>query len=168
MPPLQLTVVAPVPAPTLPSAKSHARRGRSRIAKVAIGRKALPILVAAVQEIEQDRRRHDRHPRRADGEAAAFVPQKRLHAGGRIETERRTAGQGNGVDTFHGLRRIEQSRVAGSRTAAAHVDRSGGRFVKNDCGRAGTEREVFGVADFDSRNVGEEIAQCVLLSFQRA
>ena len=88
MPPLQLTVVAPVPAPTLPSAKSVAAARGRRIAELAIGRKAAPVLVAAVEEIEQDRRRHDRHPRGAHRKAAALLAaarpaRRRRHRGRR-------------------------------------------------------------------------------------
>src|SRR6185312_6828154 len=46
------------------------RRGRGGVAKLAIGRIAAPVLVAAAEQIEQDRRRHDRHPRLAHLETA--------------------------------------------------------------------------------------------------
>ena len=126
MPPLRLTVVAPVPAPTLPSAKSPGGRGSGRVAKFAIGRVATPVLVAAAQEIEQNGGGHDRHPRAAHGEAAALFPQPRLHPGRRVETECRAAGQRDGVDALDRLRRVEQRGFAGARSAAAQVHRGDG------------------------------------------
>ena len=68
-------------------------RRRRSIAKFAIGRKAPPILVAAAEKIEQNRRRHDRHPRGAHGEAAVLLPQPRLNPRRSIEAESRSAGQ---------------------------------------------------------------------------
>ena len=58
----------------------------------------------------------------ADAEAAALLAQPGLHAGGGVEPEGRAAGQHDGVDAFHRLRRIEQSGLARAGTAAAHVD----------------------------------------------
>ena len=84
--------------------------GGRRIAELAIGREAAPILVAAVEEIEQDRGRHDRHPRGAHGKAAVLLFQPSLHAGCGIEAEGRAAGERDGVDALDRLRRIEQAR----------------------------------------------------------
>ena len=82
-PPLKFAVVAPRPAPTLPSAKSvPAARGRG-VAEIAVGRKASPGLVAAVEQIEADRARHDRNHGVADPQAAALFGEPGLHAAAR-------------------------------------------------------------------------------------
>ena len=69
-----------------------ALRGR-RVAEIAIGRKAAPVLVAAVQEIEQDRARHDRHARRcrsrSRGPARAARPARRPAHRARTPSRRR-------------------------------------------------------------------------------
>ena len=54
-------MVAPKPAPAVPSAKiSLARRGGG-VAEIAVGREAPPVLVAAVEQVEQDGAANDRH-----------------------------------------------------------------------------------------------------------
>ena len=45
-----------------------------------------------------------------------------------------------------------------ARTAAAHVDRSDGRFVEYDRGRARAEARVVRMADPDAFHIGDEIA----------
>src|SRR6185312_13327958 len=50
-----------------------ARRRGGRIAEIAIGRKAPPFLVAAVEQIEADRARHDRNHGLADFQAATLL-----------------------------------------------------------------------------------------------
>src|ERR1043165_3492789 len=64
--------------------------GRGRVAEIAIGWKAPPVLVAAIEQVEQDRTWHDRHADRPDREAAALLAQPGLRAAGRVEPERRT------------------------------------------------------------------------------
>src|SRR5580700_8412454 len=59
------------------------RSGRG-VAKLAVGRETPPILVAGAEEVEQYRRRHDRHARGSDRKAAAAFLEPRLHAGSRI------------------------------------------------------------------------------------
>src|SRR5262249_56063288 len=86
--------------------------------------------------------------------------------GGRSEAEGGAAGKGNGVDAFDGLGRIEQSGLARTRPATAYVDGSSRGFVKNDRGCARAEPQIFGMADFYSRHVGNEIAQVALRSFR--
>jgi hypothetical protein len=49
--------------------------------------------------------------------------------------------------------------LAGPGPAAAHVDRGDGGGIENDCGHAGGERGVVGVADANAGNVGDEIFQ---------
>jgi len=58
---------------TLPSAKCRRWGLGGGVAEVAIGGEQIPVLVAAVQQIEDDRLRHDRHQRAADREAATWA-----------------------------------------------------------------------------------------------
>ena len=66
--------------------------GRGLIAEVAVGRKTAPVLVAAIEQIEQNRARDDRYHGVADAEAAALLAHVGLHAGGGVEAESRAAG----------------------------------------------------------------------------
>ncbi len=110
-PPLKLAVVAPRPAPTLPSAKSPARRICRGVAEIAIGREASPCLVAAVEQIEADRAGYDRYHRFAYPQAAALFGEPGLHAAAGIQSERRAAGKRDCVDR---LRRCLRARAARS------------------------------------------------------
>ena len=60
-PPLSCPALAPSPAPALPSANSAAGARRGDTAEPAIGRRVLPSAAAGKGEVEDDRRRHDRH-----------------------------------------------------------------------------------------------------------
>ncbi len=53
----------------------------------------------------------------------------------------------------------EKIRLARARSAAPHVDRGDGGFVEDECGRTGGQVGVLGVADLDSGNIRNEIAQ---------
>ena len=156
---MQLTVVAPVPGANAAKGEIGGCADCRRVTEFPIGRKTAPVLVAAVVEIEQDGGRHDRHARRADGEAAALFLEPGLDAGGGIEAERRAAGQRDGVDAFDGLGRVEQRGLARARAAATQVDRADRRPIEDQRRRAGTEPHVLGVADLNSGNVGDEVAQ---------
>ena len=155
--------------PCADAAEGEVRRGGSgrRIAEFAIGRIAAPVLVAAVQQIEQDRRRHDRHARVADLKAAAVLAEPRLGAGGGVEAERRAAGQRDGVDALDRHRRIEQRAFARARSAAANVGRRDRGLVEQHDGRARAELGIVGMADADAGNVGDEISSQAS-SLQRA
>src|SRR6185437_187286 len=69
------------------SAEREIRFGcvRGLVAEFAVWRVTAPILVAAVEQVEQDRAGHDRHRRLANAEAAAMLTHIGLHAGGGIE-----------------------------------------------------------------------------------
>ena len=134
------------------------RTCRRRIAEIAIGRETSPGLVAATQEIEQDRAGHDRHPRGADRKAAALLGEQGLHAGGRVEAEGRSARERDGVDMLDRHRRIEQVDLARARAAAAQIHRRDGGRIEHDCGHAGAELAVLGMADTEARDIGDQIA----------
>ncbi len=130
-----------------------------RPAKGGVGRCVAPRLVAAVEEIEQDRRRHDRHLGGADRVAAAGCGEGRHHAGGRVEAEGGAAGQDNCVDGLDRVLRRQQIGFAGARRAAHDVDGGHGRCLADDNGDARLQRRVVGVADAEAGNVGDQIAK---------
>ena len=159
-PPLKLAVVAPKPAPTLPSAKSVLCGAGGGVAEIAIGRKASPGLVAAVQEIEADRAGHDRNHRVADAQAAALFGKPGLHAAGGIQSKRGAAGERDARRSASTVPSGSSSALlAGAGAAAADVDRGNRGGIENDRGDAGGERGVVGVADADACDIGEEIFQ---------
>src|SRR5581483_7716616 len=93
--------------------------GRSRFeAEIAIRRKAAPVLVAAVEQIEADRAGHDRNDRAPNIEAAALFGKPRLHAASCLQSKCRTARQRDRVDLLHGVGDIEQGPLAGAGAAA--------------------------------------------------
>ena len=136
-PPLKLTVVAPIPAPTLPSAKSPPAAARRGIAEIAIGREAAPRLVAAVEQIEADRAAARSAPPPRGPESRGPVRQPGLHAARGIEAERRAAGERDRVDRLDRLG-IEQalSRVPGPPPRTS-IDGTAG--LSKRCGDAGGE-----------------------------
>src|SRR5262245_41107597 len=64
---------------------------RCRVAKLAIGRMASPVLVAAGEEIEQGGAWYDRHPRCANRKAPALLAQQGLDATSGLDPEGRSA-----------------------------------------------------------------------------
>jgi hypothetical protein len=138
-----LLVVAPRPAPTLPSAKDVAA--------------AAALLVAAVVQIETDSARHDRNDGFADPIALALLGEPGLHATAGLQSECRAARQRDAVDLLHRGDRIEQRPLAGAGTAAAHVHRGGRGVVEDHRGDAGAEPGVVGVADADAGNVSKKV-----------
>ena len=83
-PPFNPVTVAPVPAPTVPSVEITRCRLRCCVAKFTIGRVTAPILVAAIQQIEENCARDDGDTLRADFKADALFAQGGLNAGRRI------------------------------------------------------------------------------------
>ena len=157
-PPLRLAVVAPVPAPTEPRAKSIGRRRVGGAAEMAVGRLGAPVLVAAVEEIEEDRRRHDRHAHIADRQAAPVRDQPGDDTGRGIEPEGRAAGEDDRVDPLDRLLGREQVGLARPGRAAHHVDRGDRRLIADDDGHARLDPRIVGIADAEAGDVGEEVA----------
>ena len=119
-----------------------------------------PILVAAVEQIHDDRLRHDGHADIADRKTAARFAQPGLYAAGRIEAEGRAAGQHEGIDLADGHGRVEKIGVAAAGCPAEHAAGRGGRSVEDDGRDTGTERQVGGMADGNALDIGEKIMQC--------
>jgi hypothetical protein len=127
------------------------------VSHVAIGRMQAPILVAAIEQIEQDRLRHDRHAGRADRETDALLAQETLHAGRGIEAEGRSAGKHQRIQLIDEAGIGEGLGFARAGTAAAQIGRCTGRCVRQDDGYAGSQPGVVCVADAKAGNVGDQI-----------
>ena len=96
-------------------ARNRPARCRRRIAELAIGRVAAPVLVAAVRAGRTGSRAGTIGTRaRAHRKAAALLAQPGLRAGGGVEAERRAAGQRDGVDAA-------RPSCAGSSSALSRV-----------------------------------------------
>src|SRR5262249_55399908 len=127
------------------------------VAEVAIGWKASPGLVSAVQEIEADGAWNDRNDGVANPETAPLFDEPGLHAAGGIEPKRRAARERNAVDGLDRAFGSEQGLLARAGTAAAYVHRGNCRLVEDDGRDAGGEGRIVGVTDADAGNVGETI-----------
>src|SRR5215468_1759818 len=128
------------------------------VAEIAIGRKAPPVLVAAVEEVEQHGAAHDRHANVPDREATSALAQQSLNARAGVQAEGGAAGQHHGIDALDGAVRFEQIGFPRARRAAAHVDRGHRRLLEHNGGHAGGETRLVGVSDQDARDVRDEIA----------
>ena len=130
-----------------------------RIAEVAIGREAAPVLVAAGQQVEQDRARHDRHPGGAHRKAAAALAQPGLDAAAGFEPEGRAARQAR-------CRRCARPSSAGSSRSVSRVPGPPPRTsMLATAGSSNTiavtpepSRASCGVADQDAGDIGDEVA----------
>ncbi|MGY4338570.1 hypothetical protein ACVWW3_003476 [Bradyrhizobium sp. LM2.9] len=129
------------------------------VTEIAIGREAPPGLVATVEQVEHDRTRHERDHRAADIETATLLGEPGLHAAAGLDPEGGAAGQRDRIDPFLRAGKIEQGILAGTRSAAADVDRRDRRLVEDDRGRARGEFRILGMADADAGDIGEKVFQ---------
>ena len=114
-------------------------------------------------EVEQDRRRDDRHDeglrdavgRRADHGADAALLEPAHDAAGGVETERAAAGEDDRVHLVDRVDRIEQLGLARARRRAAHVDSGDGAFAGDDHRAAGRPARVGEVADLEAGDRGQ-------------
>ena len=157
-PPFTVAVVAPAPAPTLPSAKSRSIAPRRRVAHVTIRREPPPVLVAAVDQVEQDCLRHDRHAHGADRDAATLLAQCGLHAPCGIEAECGTTRQHDGVHCLNGRVRRQQIRVTSTRRTTQHADRRHRWPIEHDHGNARTKQQVLDVANGYAGDIGQQVS----------
>ena len=158
--PNSLPTEAPAPAPTLPSASESLRRRFARgVAGGGIGADAR----VADPEIEQDRRRNDRHDERrrdaidgrADRRADAALVEPAHHAARRVEAEGAAAGQHDRVHLVDRVDRIEQLGLARPGRRAAHVDAGDGAVAGDHDRAAGRPARVREVADLEAGDRGQ-------------
>src|SRR5262249_5073386 len=93
----------------------------SFVAEFAIRGITPPILVAARQQVEQNCPRHDGHAGLTHLKAATLLAKPRLHPRRGVESESRSAGQDDSVDSFHRLRRVEECRFTRTRPTPADI-----------------------------------------------
>ena len=122
-----------------------------------VGRGGPPVLVAAVQEVEEDGGRNDRHAGRTDGKAAAGFCEAGHDAAGGVEAEGGAAGEHHRIDRSDRLLRRQQVGVAGARRPAHDVTGSDRRLVAQHHRDARLEAGIVSVADAEAGDVGEEV-----------
>jgi len=116
-------------------------------------------MVAAGQQVEQDRRGHDRHPDGADGKAAPGGAQPRHHPVGRRQAEGRAARQHQRVDLFHGLVGGQQIGLAGAGGAAHDADPGGEGRIGGQHRHPGFQPGIGGIADAQPVDIGDQVAR---------
>ena len=154
--PNSLPTVAPAPAPTLPCAGARVAGGHAgRVAGRGVG----PDRQVAVPQIEQHRRRHDRHAHRADRETVAVLFEPAHHAAGGVQAEGAAAGEQHGVHTIDQVLGPQQVGLARAGRAAAHVDTGHRALRAQHDGAAGGARRVREVADREAGDVGDCVGE---------
>ena len=136
----------------------HPRRAPSRGAKRGIGI-GVPPLVAAVQQVEHDRARHDRHPRGAHGKAAPRPVQRRHHPVAGRKAEGRPACQHQRIDPAHQLVGRQQVGFPRPGRAAHHVDTGRKGRICGQHGDTGPQGVVLGMAHAQPGHVGDPVAR---------
>ncbi len=117
---------------------------------------------AAAAEVEEDRRRDDRHPLVRIRTHRPAAP-RGIHLGDDPvsggETEGAATGEDDGVDRRHEVPRGQQVRLPGAGCAPAHLDPTDGSRGRHHDGDAGQPSAILpgGVADPDARHVGDGV-----------
>ena len=118
--PWSLPTLAPVPAPTLPSATGPGRApAAARMAHRAIGPRAVGSPSA---EVVEDGAGHVGHHGLARGEADAALLEVAHHAPDRLEAEGAAAGQDDAVERGHEVTRVEELEAVHAGRPAADLD----------------------------------------------
>ena len=128
------------------------------VAEIPVGREAPPVLVAAIEQVEQRGPANERHSDISDRKAAAALAQEGLHARTGVKAEGRAAGQHHGVDALDGAMRLKQVRLARGRRAAAHVDSGHGRLLEHNGRDPRGEPRIIGLSDQNAGDVGDQIS----------
>ena len=130
-----------------------------------------PVLVAPVDQVEDDRPRHDGHQLIAHGKAASLPAQPIRHSRGSIEPEGRAPGKDQRIDLLHRLVRGQQVRFSRARRTAHDMDRRNEGSVAHQHARAGLDPVILGMADPEAGHIGDQVAgaglHCHGLSFDR-
>ena len=109
----------------------------------------------AHRQIEERRRRDDRHVRSSELETDALFLEIAHDAAGRIEAEGAAAGEHDGVHDLHEVARAQQVGFPGRGRRAAHVDAGGRTGLDEDHRAPGRPLRQREVADLDARHRGE-------------
>ena len=128
-------------------------------AELPVGGHAAPVLVAAVDEVEDDGLHRHGDVGAAELQAAALLAQIADGAAGRVETEQRAAAEQHGVDAGDGHLGLEQCRVARAGRPAARDAGGDVAAVEDDRRDPAGEARVMGIADADAGHVGDEVVR---------
>ncbi len=158
-PALQRTGLGAEPGAGIAQGEIGRRRRASLAPEPRIGRRLAPSLVAAIQQIEQDRRRHQGNARRADGKPDPARREPSHRRRGRLQPEGGAAAQHHRVDLRNQAGGIERVGLARPRRAAADIDRRHRRGLGQHDRHPGPHLSIFGIADADAGDVGDEIAR---------
>ena len=122
-----------------------------------IGRRKAPGLVAAVEQVEQDRAGRDRHPGVAHRKAAAEARQVRDDTAGRIEAVDGAARQHQRIDALDRHFRVEQGGIAHARRPASNRQRRDRGSIEDERGDARGDARILRVANRKAGDIGDEI-----------
>ena len=117
----------------------------------------VPVLRATRVEVEQDRRRHDRHGMRADAVSAPHPPQRICHAGGSIQTKGRTTGQDQRIDLLHCLVGGQKIGLPCTGRTAHHMHACGEWPVCHKHGGPCLDPQVGCVPNPEARDIGDQV-----------
>jgi len=157
-PPLSVPVIAPYARPgTSPARIVGSGRRQRGLTKPLVG-VFVPVLVAAVQQVEQNGAGHDRHADIAHRKAPAARAQPVRHPRGRIQPERRAAREHQRIDLLHQLVRRQKVGLAAAGRAAHDMNGGGKRPLAQQHRGAGPHPRILGVADPKPRHIGNQIA----------
>jgi hypothetical protein len=131
------------------------RAARRRLKRPHSRRRIGPDIGAANAQVEEHRRRNNRHARRSRVKADALIGQRAHDAVGGGQPKGAAARQHHRMHLGHHAARIEQIGLAGSGRAAAHIHRAKRGPGAPDDGAAGASLQVGIMPDEDAGHVAE-------------
>ncbi len=117
-----------------------------------------PGLVATIQQIEEDRRRHDRHILVADRKAAPGGAQRIGDAGCRVKPERRAPRKHQRIDLLHQPVGGKQVGLAGAGRTAHDMHRGGEGRIGDQHRHARAQAVILGIADREPGDIGDQVS----------
>ena len=151
------------PRPWRRARRRHCReRSQGRLAPRIAAEPAMRRLVGPVRrrevEVEEDRRRDDRHARRADRKPRP--PRRQPSMTPAAASSPKAEPPDSTIASTRSTRcRAEQLGLAAARRAAAHIDRRDRRRLGQHHRRSGDRRPILGLPDQDAGHVGDQIAR---------
>ena len=135
---------------------------RRRARQGTIGQRRIRLVLergfrAAIQEIEQDRTRHDRHVQITDWETPALFGKPPHHPVGGGQAEGRTTAQNDRVHSLQRGVRAQQFELTCPGAATLHIDCGDRAFVGQDHRHTGTDCRVLGSTDPQPGHVGDRV-----------
>ena len=119
-----------------------------------------PALITAIQQIHQDRLRHDGNAGGPHLQATPDFAQPGLNAARRIQSEGRTARQHEGVHRFHRHRGVEQAGIAPARRTTQNRTGSDDGLFENNRRNTGAKGKIGDITDRNAAYVSQKICEC--------